>query len=184
MVAKSRLSRRSVIAGAAAGAATLSLGGRAGATPRFGRAPMLLRQAANLPTPREQTFVIEEVPINIWDSFNPFIPNGETGQYGLQQVCRECLFYANFLNGEVRPWLGTEYTYNADFTECTLKLNPNAQWSDGRPYTADDVVFSQTLLMENEGLNGAAEAKENIKSVTAADPQTAVFALTKTQPRF
>ena len=184
MVTKSRLSRRSVIAGAAAGAAALGLGGRAGATPRFGRAPMLLRQAANLPTPREQTFVIEEVPINIWDSFNPFIPNGETGQYGLQQVCRECLFYANFLSGEVRPWLGVEYTYNADFTECTLKLNPAAQWSDGRPYTADDIVFSQTLLLENEGLNGASEVKENVKSVTAADPQTVVWALTKPQPRF
>jgi peptide/nickel transport system substrate-binding protein len=139
---------------------------------------------ANLPTPREQTVVLEEAPNNVWDSFNPFIPNGEVGAYGLPLVCRECLMYANFLTGEIRPWLATEYSYNADFTECTLKLNPAATWNDGKPFTAEDVAFSVQMLLDHPELNGAADTARDITSVAAADPQTAVFTLTKANSRF
>ena len=150
------------------------------------RAPVLLRLqgSGNLPTPREQTLVMVEGTNNIWDSFNPFIPNGEQGGYGLIQTCRESLFYANYLTGETRPWLAQEYTYNPDFTECTLKLTPGVTWSDGRPYTADDVVFTQTMLLENPQLNGAADAIADIKSLTATDPQTVVFTLAAPNTRF
>lgn len=185
---RSRFGRRTFLAGMGAGAAGLTLAG----APRAARAssrysmPAVLsgQESGNLPTPREQTIVVEEAINNIWDSFNPFIPNGENGGYGLVQTCREALFYANFLTGEVKPWVATEYSYNPDFTECTLKLNPAVTWNDGKPFTADDVVFSQTLLMENSSLNGAADVKNDITSVTASDPQTVVFALTRKNPRF
>ncbi len=175
-----------LIGGATAGAAALTLGQRGAAASGGRRAPVLLRAqgGANIPTPREQTVVIEQSPNNVWDSFNPFIPNGEAYNYGLAQACRENMFYVNFLTGETRPWLAQEYTYNQDFTECTLKLTPNVTWSDGRPYTAEDVVFSQTLLLENASLNGAEAVQRDIKSITATDPQTVLFALNEAQPRF
>jgi peptide/nickel transport system substrate-binding protein len=181
------VSRRTLIAGAGAGVAAAALtnapglaaGGRAGVP-----ASLLAQGTANLPTPREQTVVIEQGTNNVWDSFNPFIPNGEAYNYGLAQFCREYMFYTNFLTGEVTPWLATEYTYNADFTECTLKLNPGVTWSDGKPFTSEDVVFSQQLLLDNAQLNGASDAIRDIKALAAPDPQTVVFTLTRANTRF
>lgn len=181
------LSRRKLVGSAAigAGAAVISSQGALGSGGSAGQEQRLLAQGtANIPTPREQTFIVEQSPNNVWDSFNPFIPNGEAYNYGLAIVCREYLFYSNFLTGEVRPWLAQEYSYNTDFTECTLKLKPNVTWNDGKPFTADDVVFTQTLLLENPSLNGASGVVRDVKAVKASDPQTVVFSLTTANPRF
>jgi len=182
---KARLNRRTLVT-SAGGASALAIaapnvlaGPAAPATTHRTGA-----QEANLPTPREQTVVIEQSPNNVWDSFNPFIPNGEAYNYGYAIVCREYMFYSNFLTGEIKPWLGQEYTYNADFTQCTLKLNPNVKWSDGEPFTADDVVFTQTLLLENPQLNGASGTIRDVKAVAASDAQTVVWDLTTANPRF
>jgi peptide/nickel transport system substrate-binding protein len=181
-----RLSRRSLIATTAGSATALAI-----ATPELATGGGSYRQPAasqfqdaNIPTPREQTVIIEQTPINVWDSFNPFIPNGEAGQYGITQLCREYMYYANFLTGEVTPWLAESYAYNADFTQCTLKLNPSVTWNDGEPFTANDVVFTQTLLLDNPQLNGAAAVIRDVKTVTAADAQTVVWDLTASNARF
>lgn len=182
------VSRRTVIAGAGAGVAAATLanatGLASGGHPGNAPAAMRAQGTANLPTPREQTVVIEQGTNNVWDSFNPFIPNGEAYNYGLAQFCREYMFYTNFLTGEITPWLATGYTYNADFTECTLSLNPAVTWSDGEPFTADDVVFSQQLLLDNPQLNRASDAIRDVASLAAPDPQTVVFTLTEANPRF
>lgn len=192
------ISRRSLLATSAASSAAIALAGNplsvvahTDSTSALGSSgsdttgnALSFQDSGNLPTPREQTVVIEEVAVNIWDSFNPYIPNGETGQYGIQQVGRECLFYANFLTGETRPWLATGYTYNADFSECTLSLNPAAQWNDGQPFVADDVVFSTDLLLNNPTLNGAADVIRDITSATAVDANTVLFALAIPSSRF
>jgi len=57
-------------------------------------------------------------------------------------------------------------------------------WNDGQPYTADDIVFSQNLLLQNPALNGAAAVQRDIASVTALDSQTVLFTLTNAIPRF
>jgi peptide/nickel transport system substrate-binding protein len=181
---ETRLSRRTLVAASGAALAAGGMVGSASASPSGTGNASALAQQANLPTPREQTVVIEQSPNNVWDSFNPFIPNGEAYNYGYAIVCREYFFYANFLTGEVKPWLATEYAYNDDFTQCTLTLNPKATWSDGEPFTADDVVFTQQLLLDNPSLNGAANVIRDVKSVTAKDPQTVVWELTEANPRF
>lgn len=180
------LSRRTLVGSAAIGAGAAAMSGQAasgsGASQIQDR--RILAQGGNLPTPREQTFVVEQSPNNVWDSFNPFIPNGEAYNYGLAIVCREYLFYTNLLTGEIRPWLATEYSYNADFTEVTLKLNPKAKWSDGQPYTSADVVFTQQLLLDNPSLSGANGLAEDIKAIAAPDPQTVVWTLNAANPKF
>jgi len=181
------VSRRTLVAGAGAGVAAAALASKTGfAAPSSARVPHALaaQGTANLPTPRNQTVVIEQGTQNVWDSFNPFIPNGEAYNYGLAQFCREYMFYTNFLTGEVTPWLATEYSYNADYTECTLKLNPKVKWSDGEPFTSEDVVFSQQLLLDNPQLNGAADVIREVASLAAPDPQTVVYTLNEANTRF
>jgi peptide/nickel transport system substrate-binding protein len=184
---KARVNRRKLVAGASAGAIAMAVGASgvsAGSSAPSAASGALLAQNANIPTPRAETLIIEQGTNNVWDSFNPFIPNGEAYNYGLAQVCRENMFVVNFLTGETTPWLATKYTYNADFTECTLFLNPAVTWSDGKPYTSADVEFTENLLLKSPNLNGSAGLAENVTAVKATDPQTVVYTLNKAQPRF
>lgn len=180
------VNRRQVVAGAAAGGAALAFGTAVvGAAPAAGSSSAVRAQSsANLPTPRAETLVVEQGTNNVWDSFNPYIPNGEAYNYGLSQVARENMFVANFLTGETTPWLATKYTYNADFTQITLELNPAVKWSDGQAFTAADVEFSENLYLKNPNLNGASSFIDSVKTVTAKGDTTVVYELTRAQPRF
>lgn len=140
--------------------------------------------SANIPTPRNQTVVFEQSKTDIFDSFNPYIPNGEQASYGITQVCRECMFYANFEQNKVIPWLATKYEYNPDYSQLILSLNQQAKWSDGQPYTADDVLFTFSMLREHTNFVGAAQVATFVDSVAAPDPATVVIKLKQPNPRF
>src|SRR5439155_4522313 len=43
---------------------------------------------------------------------------------------------------ELEPWLAESWTTTPDLRHATLKLRQNVQFSDGHPFTADDVVFT------------------------------------------
>jgi oligopeptide transport system substrate-binding protein len=46
-----------------------------------------------------------------------------------------------------RRGAATSWESNADFTEWTFKLQPNGKWSDGKPLTAEDYVFSYHRIL-------------------------------------
>src|SRR5215472_3309733 len=104
-------------------------------------APAAGPTSAQIPTPRAQTFVGDRPTLRIFDSFNPYVPNGEETAGGIHQGAREYLFYANFQQGTIINHLGKRWAYNPSFTELTVELAPNAMWSDGQPFSADDVVW-------------------------------------------
>jgi peptide/nickel transport system substrate-binding protein len=77
-------------------------------------------------------------------------------------------------------------TYSADKKTVTFKVNKGYKWSDGKPVTANDLVFSIDLAKAavTEGPAALAnyspgEYPDNIVSATATDPQTLVVKLTK-----
>ncbi len=145
-VRQSQLNRRQVVAGTAGAGLAITIGSQASAASSSsptGLAGSLRSQAAaNIPTPREQTLICEMLINNVWDSFNAFIPIGDSYNYGISQLTRENMFYVNFVSGEIKPWLAESFSNNADFTQCTLKLNHKVTWGDGKPWTSADVVFS------------------------------------------
>lgn len=47
---------------------------------------------------------------------------------------------------EFIPSLAKEWSFNDDKSEITFKLQDNATWHDGEPFTADDVVFTYKML--------------------------------------
>lgn len=59
----------------------------------------------------------------------------------------EPLLNYNSLTGEIEPLLGSLHQTNNDIIE--VLLNPKAKWSDGKPVTAADVIFSYTLSITN-----------------------------------
>ena len=59
------------------------------------------------------------------------------------------------------------------------------EWSDGKPLTSDDVVFTINMLKEYAPqLNWSGAVKQWVESVEAVDDRTIKFTLTESNPRF
>ena len=59
-----------------------------------------------------------------------------------------------------------------DYTSITWKLKPGLLWSDGTPFTADDVVFTAEYCMHPEGGCAQAARYEGVASVEKIDDLT------------
>lgn len=116
------------------------------------------------------------------DTFNEFSPG--YSRSGYYQAATEGLFYYNMLGGQFIPWIGDSYTYNSDYTELTLKIKPGVEWSDGQPFTSNDIVFTYNMLRDNPALLNGADIQSKMKSAEAVDPQTVKFTMNSPQPRF
>jgi peptide/nickel transport system substrate-binding protein len=103
---------------------------------------------------------------------------------GLQQVVYEFFFYENLQTGEYIPWLAEKYAYNKDFTDITVNLRKGVTWSDGKPFGADDVVFTYNTLLKNPTMAWATEVAKWVKSVDKIDDLTVKFNLTSANPRY
>jgi len=118
------------------------------------------------------------------DLWNPYVPARRMDQ-GFHQAIIEPLFMLNYQTGEIMPWLGESFTANETNDEWTLKLREGVEWSDGMPLTADDVVFTIQMLIDNAPeLSDSAAMKDWIKSVEKVDDLTVKFTLTRPNPRF
>ena len=54
--------------------------------------------------------------------------------------------------GEIIPGVAEGWEWNGDYTELTLNLRKGIRWSDGEPYTADDIMFWWDDVVLNEEL--------------------------------
>jgi peptide/nickel transport system substrate-binding protein len=54
---------------------------------------------------------------------------------------------------EVIPHIAKGWESNADFSEWTVFLREGMKWSDGQPFTADDIIFWYEHILLNEDLN-------------------------------
>jgi peptide/nickel transport system substrate-binding protein len=168
-----------------AAATAAPAGATPAASPTAVKAPNAQPQTgAVAPTPRNQTLIVDQTIFHVFDSFNPFIPNGQEYEAGFQQACKEFLFYANYALGKVEPWLGKSWKYNADFTELTLTLDGNARWNDGQPFSSKDVKFSIEMLQKNKSLLTGTDVRSFVDSVATPDDTTVTIKLNKANPRF
>ena len=54
--------------------------------------------------------------------------------------------------GEVIPHIAKSVEPNADFTQWTVNLRKGMKWSDGAPFTADDIMFWYNSILKNKEL--------------------------------
>lgn len=109
---------------------------------------------------------------------------GATNSQGHHQVMIESLYYLNYQTGELIPWLAAgPAEFNDDYTEVTIRLRDGVKWSDGEPFTADDIVFTIEMLQANPTLSYAA-TMVNVAEATAVDAQTLLIKLNDPDPRF
>lgn len=55
-------------------------------------------------------------------------------------------------NGDVVPNIAQSVEMSDDGTRYTIRLRPGMRWSDGHPYTADDLLFDYQDILQNEEL--------------------------------
>jgi len=120
------------------------------------------------------------------DNWNPYVP-GNRRDHGYHQAVMEPLFILNYETGKFDPWVGESMTSNDKLDLWTLKIKKGVMWSDGQPYTAEDIVFTfNTIYLDpkNTTLDSAADLQSWIAKVEKTDDQTVVFTLKKANPRF
>jgi peptide/nickel transport system substrate-binding protein len=142
----------------------------------------LVLNGVTLPFARSDALIFDAPPLNVFDNFNIYIPNGTELTNGYQQGALEYFWYANYPTGEIVPWLGESHTYNEDNTELTINIRSDITWNDGQPFTADDIVFTMTMI-KNDPTLGYENHSVFWESITATDPQTVVITLTEPRPR-
>jgi len=115
---------------------------------------------------------------------NPWAVPGYTHQEGNVFMWEPLMYFAIFADKEI-PWLADSMEYTKDdFTELTIKLNPDAAWSDGTPVTSRDVAFTFEGQMANENLPYHASFDQFVESVATPDDQTVVVTFKIPAPRF
>jgi peptide/nickel transport system substrate-binding protein len=110
-------------------------------------------------------------------NFNPFLAN--SSRTGTQGMIYETLLMFNRLTGSITPWLASNYEWSKDATSLTFHLRQGVKWSDGQPFTSDDVVFTLNLAKRYPALDG-----NSIWAViqSVANPDAETVTITFKQP--
>lgn len=166
-----QLSRRHVIAGAAA------LG--AGATIGTGLLAGCGGGAAS--GTRKQTLYLAGWQWGPAANFNPASPTAGFPTAARQmQLVYESLFMFDLRDSSLQPQLAASIQ-QTDARTLVVKLRPEAAWQDGKPVTADDVVYTFDLGKRQTGVYWNS-AWEYLDAVTKTDDTTVTFALRAANP--
>ncbi|PYM51453.1 MAG: hypothetical protein DME16_04240 [Candidatus Rokuibacteriota bacterium] len=70
------------------------------------------------------------------------------------------------------PSIAESWHFSKDCLTLTFKLRKNVKWHDGRPFTADDVIFTYKAMMNPKTPTAYRDDFEPVKEVQALDPYT------------
>jgi peptide/nickel transport system substrate-binding protein len=88
------------------------------------------------------------------DNFNPLDPTSTLNVYGSFSMIYEPLVqYDPQRPGVTYPWLATHYSWSNGDKALTFDLRKNVTWSDGKPFTSADVVYTFDLLKKDSAVN-------------------------------
>ncbi|MFZ4541502.1 MAG: extracellular solute-binding protein [Rickettsiales bacterium] len=83
-----------------------------------------------------------------FDSMNPFILKGVSAP-GITGYVYQSLMTSSYDEPQsYYPLIASSITVSPDRSHADFELNPNARWSDDKPVTVDDVVWSFNILKE------------------------------------
>lgn len=91
-------------------------------------------------------------------------------------------------NGKLIPFLAAEIPTQEnggiakDGKSVTWKLKPNIKWSDGKPFTAEDVVFTYQFVTNPKTGSSTADNYKGIQSVKAIAPHTVKITFNTVNP--
>lgn len=135
--------------------------------------------------PREKTLIVDIDGGRVADptNWNWLIPGTRRDQ-GYHQLMLEQLFYINLETGDYIPWIAEKFEYSPDFTKLYIYIRKGVKWSDGVPFTADDVVFTYKYLLKYAPkLSYSPQVKTYIADAKKVDDYTVELVLKEPNPR-
>jgi peptide/nickel transport system substrate-binding protein len=169
-------SRRELLraAGLTAGAALLSLALAAASPPP--KTVARNRTAVVVWGGREGRWVDHE----LW---NPYAV-GSNHQNGPGLLYEPLAYYSAFADKQ-HPWLAASHQYRPDARELTIRTRPGITWSDGVPFSADDVTYTLNSLRDlGPKVRWGVDVQEFVQEARTADANTVVVRFKVPAPRF
>ncbi|GAK71903.1 putative ABC transporter substrate-binding protein [Agrobacterium rubi TR3 = NBRC 13261] len=130
-----------------------------------------------------------DLKILFWQAvstLNPYLSGGTKEVYSASMIIEPLARYDE--KGELVPTLVTEIPTLAnggvsqDLLSMTWKLKPDVKWSDGTPFTADDVIFTWKYCTAPDGGCAQAAQYEGVKTIEAPDAHTVKITFTEPKP--
>ncbi|HEV8199994.1 MAG TPA: ABC transporter substrate-binding protein [Candidatus Polarisedimenticolia bacterium] len=81
-----------------------------------------------------------------------------------------------------RPALASSWEFSKDGRTLTFHLDPKARWSDGKPVTSSDVLFSHQAATSDAVAWVGKDVKDLISKVEAPDARTIVYRFARPSP--
>ncbi|HVZ08179.1 ABC transporter substrate-binding protein [Rhodopila sp.] len=171
--------RRTVLTGGLATAASVMLPATVIPAPALADLPQI---------PREKTMVL--IGINARDGrwvdyelWNPYAI-GSNHQNGINLIYEPLAYYSAFAN-KMYMWLAEGYEYAPDFKKLTIKTRPGITWSDGTPFSAEDVAYTFNTLRDlGPKAKWGIDVNQALQEAVATDPNTVVMTFKIPSPRF
>jgi peptide/nickel transport system substrate-binding protein len=112
------------------------------------------------------------------DVMNPFTLTSSAAAEILALVYDKLMEY----DADINPIgaLAESSEYSDDGKSITYKLRDGVTWQDGKPFSAEDVVFSWEVIADNN-LGEAAQYLHQLTSIDIEDPQTVVAKFSQPQ---
>jgi len=114
---------------------------------------------------------------SLTQTFNPYLPNTAQGATFTNQgsggfIYEPLVQINNVKIGDDIPWLAKSWKWSDENKTLTLHLQHGVKWTDGKPFSADDVVFTYDMLKKYPALNVGGI---KFDTITASDPNTVVM---------
>jgi peptide/nickel transport system substrate-binding protein len=106
-------------------------------------------------------------------NFNPLLEAGDV-RWPTRRAMYEPMMVYEPIRGEYVPWLAKTCDFTPDSTQLTCQLQENVKWSDGRVFSAADVVFTFKLMQKFPACDGRG-VWGFLKDVRSTAPHTVVF---------
>src|SRR5262245_35611038 len=82
-------------------------------------------------------------------------------------------------------WLAESYEFTSDFKRLTIKIRPGIAWSDGVPFTSEDVAYTLNTLRDlKPKMRWDIDVQQAVNKAAALDTDTVVIDFKIPTPRF
>ncbi|MDQ6673284.1 MAG: ABC transporter substrate-binding protein [Chloroflexota bacterium] len=150
-------------------------------------APAAASGGALTEVPRNRTLLLAQggnqgkyLDYDLWNAY----ALGANHQTGPNLTHEPLAFYSAYANKEYL-WLASGYDYSPDFKQLTIKLRSGVKWSDGEPFSADDVVYTLSTLKDiGAKVRWGVDVQQALDTATATDANTVVLKFKQASPRF
>jgi peptide/nickel transport system substrate-binding protein len=118
-----------------------------------------------------------------WDLWNPY-SIGSNHQNGPNLVYEPLAYYSAFAD-KTYMWLAEKYQFTPDFKRLTITTRSGVAWSDGTPFSAEDVAYTLNTLRDlGPKVRWGVDVQQAVEKAAAADANTVVIDFKIPAPRF